>query len=79
MTFLYVPDATYVRDPLPDLGKHVNGPYDGHATLPPDAVDTGFEHDGDHLWLSADDDRAFVGTRDDVEVWPREVEPLGCD
>jgi hypothetical protein len=28
--------------------------------------------------LSPDEQRAFVGTQDDVEVWPRTVEHLGC-
>jgi hypothetical protein len=52
--------------------------YDAPAELPEVAVDTGYERDGDHLWLSPDQRRAYVGTAADVEVWPRTVEPLGC-
>ncbi len=78
MTFLYLGKAVYVRDPQPDLADYFVGPYEEHAKLPVDAVDSGFERDGDHLWLSPDKQRAFVGTEDDVEVWPRTVQPLGC-
>ena len=47
--------------------------------LPDDAVDTGFRHDGDRLWLAPDRTRVYVGgSPDDVEVWPRTVQPLGC-
>jgi hypothetical protein len=37
------------------------------------------ERDGEHLWTSPDEQRAFVGTKADVEVWPRAVESLGCE
>jgi hypothetical protein len=30
------------------------------------------------LWLSTDRQRAFVGSEQGVEVWPRTVDPLGC-
>ena len=79
MTFLDLGTATYVREPHPDLADHFAERYRAHATLPADAVDTGYQRDGDHLWLSPDEKRAFVGTRSDVEVWPRTTRPLGCD
>jgi hypothetical protein len=78
MTFLVLGKATYVRAPQPDLEEYFAEPYVEHADLPATAVDTGFEHDGEHLWLSPDRQRAFVGTADDVELWPRTVQPLGC-
>jgi hypothetical protein len=78
MTFLQLGAAVYVRDPQPDLADYFADPYDQHAELPPEAVDTGFERNGDHLWLSPDEQRAFVGTQNDVEVWPRTIKPLGC-
>ena len=79
MTFLYLGKATYVRDPQPELvADYFADPYQEHAELPADGFDSGFERDGDHLWLSPDKQRAFVGTKDDVEVWPRTVQPLGC-
>jgi hypothetical protein len=79
MTFLELGKSTYVRRPRPELADYFTDPYRAHADLPADALDTGFERNGQHLWLSADERRAFVGTDDDVEVWPRTVQPLGCD
>jgi hypothetical protein len=78
MTFLSFGKAVYVRDPQPGLGEYFADPYRQHAELPGGALDTGFERDGEHLWLSADKQRAFVGTADDVEIWPRTIESLGC-
>jgi hypothetical protein len=79
MTFLDLGKATYVRDPLPELADYFTDRYRPHSALPADALDSGFQHDRDHLWLSPDKRRAFVGARDDVEVWPRATQPLGCD
>jgi hypothetical protein len=78
MTFLHLGKAEYVRAPLPELADFFAVPYEEHAVLPADAVDTGFERDGRHLWLSPDKQRAYVGTKGDVKVWPRTVEHLGC-
>ena len=79
MTFLHLGEAQYVRDPEPDLADFFAEPYVAHHQLPPTAVDTGFQRDGHHLWLSPDKQRAFVGrTPDDVEIWPRTIKPLGC-
>ena len=79
MTFLDLGRATYVRAPQSDLGDHFAERYRAHATLPAEAVDTGYQRDGDRLWLSPDKERIYVGTRADVEVWPRTTRPLGCD
>jgi hypothetical protein len=79
MTFLYLGDDTFVRDPQPDLADHLAAPYDPHDALPTDAVDTGFSREGDRLWIAADGDTAYVGTRADVEAWPRDVKGLGCE
>lgn len=57
---------------------HFAEAYRAGVPLPPDAVDTGWSHDGDHLWLSPDQKRAYVGTRDRVDLWPRTVQELGC-
>lgn len=78
MTVLHLGKSEYVRDPLPELAGHFAEPYKEHTVLPVDAVDTGFERDGRHLWLSRDKQRAYVGTKDDVEAWPRTVQHLGC-
>jgi hypothetical protein len=79
MTFLFLGKAVYVRDPQPELGDYFAEPYDESARLPKGALRTGFERDGQRLWLSQDKQRAFVGAAEDVEVWPRAVRELGCD
>lgn len=82
MTFLYLGDdeeVSYIREPQPELAEFFHAPYVARTRLPEDAADTGFEHDGRHLWLSPDRQRAYVGTRDAVEVWPRPLPPLGCE
>ena len=53
-------------------------PYQADVALPADAVDTGYDHGEDHLWLSPDQSRAYVGGPDRVELWPRTTQPLGC-
>jgi hypothetical protein len=78
MTFLELGKATYVRDAQTDLAEYFADPYQAHAELPDSAVATGYERDGQQLWLSADEQLAYVGTTSDVEVWPREVKPLLC-
>lgn len=80
MTFLYLDEASnaYVREPQADLGEFFRASYDDHAELPAGAVDTGYEHDGEHLWLAPDKGIAYVGTPDDVEAWPRTRRSLGC-
>ena len=79
MTFLELGKATYVRQPRPDLADYFADPYRAHGSVPADAVDTGYEHDGQQLWLSADEQLAYVGKTADVETWPREVKFLGCE
>ncbi|WP_137292925.1 hypothetical protein [Nocardioides dongxiaopingii] len=76
MTFLALDDgrrteASYVREPIPELEPYVAVPYRARTALPADAVDTGWQRAGDHLWLSADRDVAYVGAGDRVEAWPR--------
>lgn len=79
MTFLYLDDATYVRAPRPYLDEFFAEPYREDATLPSDAIDTGYEHDGRHLWLSPDRHRAYVGSHETVELWPRTTQQLACE
>lgn len=72
---------TFVRDPDPEpyLREYLAEPYLPHVTLPAGAVDSGFRRGRDRLWLAPDRSRAYVGTApDDVEMWPRMVQPLGC-
>ena len=78
MTLLSLEKATYVRDPLPDFADYFASPYQAHAQLPHDAVNTGYQHDNNKLWLSEDKQVAYIGTAEDVEAWPREARPLLC-
>lgn len=78
MTFLSLGEVTYVRNPEADLSEFFGRPYRAHADLPPDALDTGYRRAGVELWLSADKQLAYVGTRTDLEAWPRTIKPLLC-
>ncbi len=79
MTFLQLGDeAVYVRQPDPDLHRHFAEPFDPRLPLPDGAVDTGYQRAGDRLWLSTDRQRAYVGNRQSVELWPRTIEQLAC-
>jgi hypothetical protein len=70
---------TYVRKPHPDYyPDYFAEPYVAAQDLPAGARDTGYELDGRHLWISVDRRRAYVGTRDSVESWPRTTQLLGC-
>lgn len=53
-------------------------PYREDVPLPPDALDSGYAHHGEHLWFSADRTRAYVGDADRVDLWPRTAQSLGC-
>jgi hypothetical protein len=82
MSFLYLDgeeEHAYVRNAERGLDEFFAEPYRAHADLPADAEATGFMRDGKKLWLSADGMRAYVGTKEDVEIWPRTVRSLGCD
>lgn len=70
-------DRAYLADSRnhPDA---VDEPSRTDAALPADAVDTGWTHGAEHLWVSADRRRAYVGTPERVDVWPRLVDGFGC-
>jgi hypothetical protein len=85
ITFLHLgPDRDgdeYVRDPRGELAELLRTTYDGSATLPTDATNTGFRRDGRELWLDANHDAAYlVSLKDakDVERWPASDEPIAC-
>jgi hypothetical protein len=65
------PDPTYYPD-------YFAVPYAEGRPLPAGAVDTGYRLGDRRLWLAADRSRAYVGTAAAVDVWPAEVQPLGC-
>ncbi len=72
MVFLHAQDRhSYVREPTRELERFTAGPYHADIPLPDDASDTGYEREGRHLWVSADDRYVYVGVPDSAEAWPR--------
>lgn len=54
-------------------------PYRLHLRLPDDAVASPHHHDSERLWFSPDRRRAYVGADpQDVALWPRTTQHLGC-
>jgi hypothetical protein len=78
VTFLTINDRQYLGDPDGVLSDVVW--FDGNATLPADATDTGFQHEGRHLWISADQAVAYLVDGNHVEAWPTPTtgHPIGC-
>lgn len=78
ITFLYVgpdPDPQqYLRDTTDELADVLRTTYADHAVLPEDTKDTGFQHNGQELWLQPGDPNAayLVDVEDSshVERWP---------
>jgi thiosulfate/3-mercaptopyruvate sulfurtransferase len=52
--------------------------YAEHTRVPGDAVDSGYERSGQHLWFSKDRRLAYVGSEADAQAWPRAVRPIRC-
>ena len=61
-----------------DYPGFTDEPFQTDVRLPADAVDSGYAHGDEHLWFSADESRAYVGGPETFELWPREIEVLGC-
>lgn len=78
VTFLYLDDRQYLRDPQHRLAMETVAPYAGDVELPPDAVDTTYRRGDDELWLSADGTIAYLRTGGRVEAWPSTLELVGC-
>jgi hypothetical protein len=69
----------FLRDLDGELADQTRTTYDGSATLPDTARDTGFHRDGRELWVSRD--AAYLVDRSDpgdVERWPAAKEPIFC-
>lgn len=78
ITFLIFEDRQYIRDPRGLLAEVVW--FEERAELPVDATDTGYHHEGRHLWISGDDDVAYLAVGDQVEAWPapNSTDPIAC-
>ena len=78
-TFLFVEGALYVADPrgvLGDIGAATD--FDDDASMPADAIDSGYRQEDRQLWLSPDDSIAYLVTDDRVEAWPLAMTPPEC-
>jgi hypothetical protein len=72
----------YVRDAGGMLTKYLLVPYDGAATLPADATDSGWHRDGRELWLVPRGESVYLVSQtnpSDVERWPLESPGYACD
>jgi hypothetical protein len=71
----------FVRDPLGEFLQQgwVDAPFDGAATLPADAVYTGWTNGNVELWIAPGERNSAIYVRrgDLVERWPRAVDPWG--
>ena len=78
VTFLTFEDRQYIRDPRGVLADVVW--FDADATLPADATDTGYHHDGRQLWMSADGAVAYLIDGNRAEAWPAptSTDPVAC-
>lgn len=62
----------YVRDPAAvGLQEFVVGDYSADATLPDDAIDTGYRSGAVKLWLSPSGHEIYLVGHDRVERWPQ--------
>ncbi|MGY1858438.1 hypothetical protein [Modestobacter sp. SYSU DS0290] len=73
----------FVRDPEGVVSPALAAAFDGGATVPGDAVPTGFgNEEGMELWLPPGDDPRsayLVADSGAVEAWPLAEPPVGCD
>ncbi|WP_338702316.1 hypothetical protein V2W30_33410 [Streptomyces sp. Q6] len=72
--------SQYFADPEGQLTdfRGLTSTYARDVTMPADAVDTGYRHDGRELWLAHDKSVAYVRTDGRVERWPGTREQVAC-
>ena len=71
----------YVRDATGEFPQLLRGEFDPEATLPTDGKFTGWSRGGQQLWLSRDNEAAYLVDSEDpgaVERWPVAKEPILC-
>ncbi|MEX1103717.1 MAG: hypothetical protein WED87_05685 [Dehalococcoidia bacterium] len=75
----------FIRDPDGDMvallgpNRPPLEPFQGDASRPDNATDTGFRNGDAELWLAADGSAAFLVFDDRTERWPTTVFDLECD
>jgi hypothetical protein len=71
--------VTFLRDPDGTLADYVVSPYAAPVARPDDAVDTGWERDGQEVWLDREGWAAYVRIDGEAyERWPRTSGPIAC-
>lgn len=78
VTFLYLDDRQYLRDPDGVLRRETTSAFDPDAALPADAEDTGYRRDEARLWRDRDGSAVYVVRGDTVERWPAAREMFAC-
>ncbi|MEU7428219.1 hypothetical protein [Streptomyces sp. NPDC040750] len=78
--FLALGGRTYVRDSEGVLARDglLSAPYRKQVRMPAGAPDTGYHSRDRHLWLTEDQDTAYVRTSSGVEAWPRAAREVAC-
>jgi hypothetical protein len=74
------PARIYVKDPTNVFNdEETSEAFDPDASVPTDAVDSGYRQDGAELWTVPEDDAfVYLVSEDHVERWPQDQSPPGC-
>ena len=82
MSVKFQHERQYVRDPEGVLGDALVVGFDPAATLPDDAVDTGYHRGPWHLWISDSESQGAVyvvnAETGVAERWGKTIEPVLC-
>jgi len=80
VTYLIYEDEQFISDPRGVMDVPYVIPYDDDTDLTPDAVVTGYRQDDRELWMSADEQVAYLVWSDRVEAWPKPdtTDPVWC-
>jgi len=80
VTYLLFEDRQYIGDPEGAMDVPFAAPFSADTQLPSDALDTGYERDGAHLFMSSDTAVAYLVFDDHVEAWPTPAvpDPVWC-
>ena len=82
MTYLQFRQITYARDAqgVLDPERNTAGPFLSDTSLPEDAMDTGYESSGRHLFVSPGEGDAAIYLVEEgrVERWPKYLTQTFC-
>jgi hypothetical protein len=70
----------YIRDPRGVIDQKYRSGFQQAATLPVDAIDSGYRNSRLELWMAdSDPGGVYLRAGDEVERWPRADPPIACD